>query len=94
MRFITFSNAPDKTFALQRCLRAFSDTRIKSHVENLMMTVMEYFPFLVNYMDAYGKENYDYLNKVTKVSVLRQSSQPYHIITPTQNYWEHKLRVL
>ena len=32
------------------------------------MTVMEYFPFLVNYMDMYGKDNYDYLNKVTKVT--------------------------
>jgi hypothetical protein len=47
--------------------QAFSDIRIKSHLENLMLKTTEYFPFLIHCMDMYGKETYDYLNKVTKV---------------------------
>ena len=62
---------------LQRCLGAFSDIQIKSHLENLAMTVMEYFPFLIKYMDAYGKDNYDYLNKVTKVTITEKSDLGY-----------------
>jgi hypothetical protein len=55
--------------------QAFSDIRIKSHFENLMLKTIEYFPFLVYYMDTYGKETYDYLNKVTKVTARRRKCQ-------------------
>ena len=54
-------------FPQQRCLTAFSDLRISNHIENLMIQLCEYFPFLVNHLDLYGKENYSYLSKITKV---------------------------
>jgi len=52
---------------LQLCLQSFSDMRLKNHFDNLMMSFVSYFPFVVKYIDAYGKQTYDYLNKITQV---------------------------
>jgi len=50
------------------------------------LAVMEYFPFLVNYMDAYGKENYDYLNKVTKVAWQNYILRAIHFLETHVNF--------
>jgi hypothetical protein len=49
---------------------AFSDLRLKNFSESLVMMLVQYFPFLVKYIDLYGKENYSYLANITRVSEL------------------------
>ena len=46
---------------------AFSDLRVKNHTDNLVVHLCEYFPFLKDFLDLYGRENYSYLSKITKV---------------------------
>ena len=50
----------------KRCLQAFTDLNFKNMIESLIVHTIFYFPFLFNYMDIYGKENYAYLRNLTK----------------------------
>ena len=50
----------------KRCIQAFTDLNFKNIMESLIVHLLQYFPFLFNYMDIYGKENYAYLRDLTK----------------------------
>ncbi len=38
-------------------------------MENFVMHIFQNFSFLKNLVDLYGKENYTYINKITKVKL-------------------------
>ncbi len=38
-------------------------------MENFVMHLFQNFSFLKNLVDLYGKENYSYINKITKVNL-------------------------
>ena len=52
--------APDNVL-FKRCVQAFTDLQLKNMGENVMFHTLNYFPFLFEFLDAYGKENYSFL---------------------------------
>ena len=50
-----------------------SNFRFKSLVESLVVHFLSFFPIFVNYLDLYGKENYEYIRETTKNIVLNRT---------------------
>lgn len=59
----------------KRSNQAFSDLRFKDMAENVLMHLLNAFPFLFNFLDAYGKENYAFLRDTTK-SIVKSRAAP------------------
>lgn len=50
----------------KRSNQAFSDIRLKSMFESIMTKLIGLFPFLIDYFDGYGKENFTFMRDITK----------------------------
>ena len=51
---------------MKNCKQSFTDLQIKNFTQSFTMNLLNYFPFLLYFVDTYGKQNYDKLRNLTQ----------------------------